>query len=504
MNSTKHPRNLFIVAVLMIVPILLQAQVDGGRQKVGREILKKAESAPRITRGAPYPAVTPPEFPRNMEAKRQIIPTGKLVGDMKPANKAIYALDGRKKYRPDLKKLNALSFKDYREQTNSIPAASGCCPEVSVAENGQTIMTTGNTWMALSTNGGVNFNSINPSTIFPQDDGGFCCDQVVHYIPKYDIFVWLLQYRRHPVDTLKNRIRIAAQKTSEVISSNGTSWTYWDFPSDVFSAKGTLDYSDLGWGDESLWWAIQSADGRVVSRIPLKELAAKITVHYAFTAGTDALWSHVTQNATNTVYWAGHVSNSEMRVYDMRDGDGYYSWHSVTVNSWPNGTNTSKCPGGDDWLLPFEDWKHYVFGNTLQRGKVWFSWEAAPGGGFPQSHVQLVKINPATWTKEEQVQIWNPDFAFMDAYLSTNNEQAIGMEVAFGGGIYYPSSAVGIWGDFVVYYPRLSTRCVGRWGDYNHSRRCTANGADWIAGGYTNESNASGNIVIPHYIRFGR
>ena len=195
MNSTKHPRNLFIVAVLMIVPILLQAQVDGGRQKVGREILKKAESAPRITRGAPYPAVTPPEFPRNMEAKRQIIPTGKLVGDMKPANKAIYALDGRKKYRPDLKKLNALSFKDYREQTNSIPAASGCCPEVSVAENGQTIMTTGNTWMALSTNGGVNFNSINPSTIFPQDDGGFCCDQVVHYIPKYDIFVWLLQYR---------------------------------------------------------------------------------------------------------------------------------------------------------------------------------------------------------------------------------------------------------------------------------------------------------------------
>jgi len=39
----------------------------------------------------------------------------------------------------------------------------------------------------------------------------------------------------------------------------------------------------------------------------------------------------------------------------------------------------------------------------------------------------------------------------------------------------------------------------------NHSRRCTANGADWIAGGYTNEKDASGNpIVIPHYVRFGR
>ena len=178
---------------------------------------------------------------------------------------------------------------------------------------------------------------------------------------------------------------------------------------------------------------------------------------------------------------------------------------SVTVNSWPNGSNTSKCPGGDDCLLPFEDWKHYVYGNTLKRNRVWFSWVAAPGGGFPQSHVQLVKINPTTWTKEEQVQIWDPDFAFMDAYLSTNNEQAIGMEVAFGGGIYYSSYAVGVWGDFVVYYPRLSTRCVTRWGDYKHSRLCIANGKDWIAGGYTNEKDANGNnIVMPHYIRFGK
>ena len=501
MHYLKHLRIVSFLTVILISPFLVLAQVDTGRQKQGRGELKTAVSSPQITKGAPYPPAKPLDRTPNIDIKPQYIPTGKLVGDMKPANNAFKILDGRKKFRPN-PQLQSLSFKDYREQDNSIPTASGCCPEMSVSENGQTIMTTGNTWMSLSTNGGANFISVNPSTIFPQVDGGFCCDQVVHYIPKFDIFVWLLQYWSN--DKNKNRIRIAAQNTAEVRSSNGTSWTYWDFPSDVFSTTGSLDYSDVAWGNESLWWACQNDKGRVVSRIPLKELAAKSTVHYSFTAGTDALWSHVTQNATNRVFWAGHVSNSEMRVYDMKDGDGFYSWRSVTINSWPNGTNTSKCPDGADWLTPFEDWKHYVFGNTLQRERVWFSWVAAPGGGFPQSHVQMVKINPSTWTKEEQVQIWNPDFAFMDAYLSTNNQQEIGMEVAFGGGVYYPSSAVGVWGDFVVYYPRLSTRCVTRWGDYNHSRRCTANGADWIAGGYTNESNASGNIVIPHYIRFGR
>lgn len=62
-----------------------------------------------------------------------------------------------------------------------------------------------------------------------------------------------------------------------------------------------------------------------------------------------------------------------------------------------------------------------------------------------------------------------------------------------------------VWGDLIVYFPKLSTRCVSRWGNYNHSRRATVNAAEWIGAGYTNEKNSSGsNIVIPHYIRFGR
>jgi len=395
-----------------------------------------------------------------------------------------------------------LFFKQYNQPSNLVPGTSGCCPEISPAENGQTIMITANTWMSLSKNGGTSYAQINPTTIFPQDDGGFCCDQVVVYVPSIDMFVWILQYWSGA--TGKNRIRMAAQTTAQVRSSNGTAWTYWDFVSDTFDRGSSLDYNDVGFGRTNLWWTSQNGTGRVVVRVPLQEIAAKSTIHFGFTAGTDALWSHLTQNATNRVFWAGHINNSQMRVYDMRDGDGFYSWRTVNINSWPNNTNTATCPNGTDFM-PFESWKHYVFGNTLQGGNVWFAWLASSGGGFPQPHVQIARINPTTWTLQSQSQVWNRTIAFQDAYLSTNSGGEVGMEIAFGGDTFYPSSAVGVWGDFVVYYPRLSTRCPGRWGDYNHSRRAAVNAADWIATGYTNETNSSGSsIVVPHYIRFGR
>jgi hypothetical protein len=514
-------------AVLIILLLLgpngysrLTPQERGPRGKEERQEIKTAKTEPRETKGATYPPAKPSKRIPNEEMKETPVPTGPKVGNMTPTTppmevKQITDRGGRSPgpakttaHASDLTSLLSppppppLFFKQYRELTDEISSTSGCCPELSSSENGQTIMMTANTWMTLSKDGGGSFLKIDPTTVFPQNDGGFCCDQVVVYVPRIDMFVWLLQYWSGADG--KNRIRLAAQNTPAVRSSNGTAWTYWDFVSDTFDTRSSLDYNDIAVGENSLWWTSQNGTGRVVVRIPLSEIAAKSTIHFGYTGGTSAQWSHLTQNAADTVYWAGHVSNSELRVFSMKDGDGFYSWRSVTVNSWPNGTNTTQCPDGTDWMT-FESGKHYVFGNALRSGSVWFAWLAAAGGNFPRPHVQMVRINPATWTLQEQVQVWNPTIAFQDASLSTNSQGELGMEIAFGSGGFYPSSAVGVWGDFVVYYPRLSSRCINRWGDYNHSRRAASNGAEWIAGGYTNEKNTMGNnIVIPHYIRFGR
>ena len=42
----------------------------------------------------------------------------------------------------------------------------------------------------------------------------------------------------------------------------------------------------------------------------------------------------------------------------MRDGDDFYSWRTVNVDSWPNTTNKSDCPDGTDWLS-FDANKNY-------------------------------------------------------------------------------------------------------------------------------------------------
>ena len=67
--------------------------------------------------------------------------------------------------------------------------------EPSAAINGDVVVYTGNWYAARSVDGGQTFDFIDPFTSFPDPPNlGFCCDQVVNYIPSIDTFVWLLQY----------------------------------------------------------------------------------------------------------------------------------------------------------------------------------------------------------------------------------------------------------------------------------------------------------------------
>lgn len=278
-----------------------------------------------------------------------------------------------------------LFFRSYEEIEDAAPSSHLDVPEPSVGENGQTVMTTGNFWMSLSEDGGQTFTSVNPTTIFPEDYGGFCCDQVLQYVPKYDMFVWLLQYRAMAG---VNAIRIAVQTTQGVRNSNGTAWTYWDFTNTTFATSGELDYNDMSFGSQFLYWSSSVGGGanRYVIRVPLKELQAMGTVNFQFTGSTAAFWSHVTQNGTSGVYWAGHKNNSTMIV-------------------------------------------------------------------------------------------------------------------GFGGGTYNASSGVGVWGDCVIYYPRLSSSSRSNYGHYHTVRRAGSDSLQWVGTGYTRQDDGSN---LPYYVRFSR
>lgn len=248
---------------------------------------------PKRTEGAPYPPADQPDWTRFVPNESHLsfppVPEGPRRGTLDPKNPAIKMIaageDG------DDWPNQSIDFDEFEEVDDVLPNL-GSLGEVSVAENGETVMLTGNTWMALSEDGGATFNYVNPTTIFPQDDNGLCCDQVVLYVPEWDLFVWLMQYRSVTASdgTRDNRIRIAVQSTESVRSSNGTSWTYWDFLSNVFSANGSLDYNDMTATQSNIYWNSMIAGGRVVVRVPLSQLAARTTVNFRYTGGTNAVF----------------------------------------------------------------------------------------------------------------------------------------------------------------------------------------------------------------------
>ncbi|AVI51973.1 hypothetical protein C5O00_12745 [Pukyongia salina] len=455
------------------------------------EPLKRGTIEARIAKGGEYPPADPTRDTLNKEKKPYYVPVGTIRGDLKPANPE-YKVD---KHDPGASQ--AVSFEEY-DEIGDAPNTSSVLPEPSVAENGQTVMTTGNWWMSLSLDGGQSFTSVNPTTIFPNDYGGFCCDQVLQYVPEFDLFVWLLQYVQD--GSGQNAIRIAVQNTQQVRDSNGTSWTYWDFTNDALASGGVLDYNDMSFGNQFLYWTSSIGGGanRYVIRIPLQELAAKGTVNYQFTGATTAFWSHVSQNGNNAVYWAGHQNNSTMLVYSMRDNENFYSWREVNINSWPNGTMSSTAADGNNWLSD-ASWKTYVRAATVRENNVIFAWNASDNGNFPQTHVQIAEINTNSWNLVNQMQIWNPDFAFAYPYFETNRKGQIGIITAFGGGPWNASSGVGVWGDFVIYYPRLSSRSYTNYGHYHTTRRSGTNGDEWVSAGFTYETDGS---ITPYYVRF--
>src|SRR5207253_4073601 len=123
--------------------------------------------------------------------------------------------------------------------------SAAACAEPSGASGNGVIFVSANWRVAFSTDGGSTFKILDPTTIFPNDAVGFCCDQIVQYAPSIDRFIWLLQ---------GNGVRLAVASPAQVKNSGGTAWTYWNLTPDVFGQQGAgFDYPDLSVGNNFLY-----------------------------------------------------------------------------------------------------------------------------------------------------------------------------------------------------------------------------------------------------------
>jgi hypothetical protein len=368
----------------------------------------------------------------------------------------------------------------------------------------QVVLAGGNTYASFSTNGGQTFVTLDPTAIFPNtDDGGVCCDQVIHYSPDIDRFFWLMQFNAG--SNGKNRLRLAIASPADLRASGGTAWSYWDLTAAFYGVVNTiLDYPDLSVGKNSLFISVDGDNGLVVSRIALSQLLAGGTIFVQFTSpadGQSAYGVHLIQNPWDQVFWAGHPTNSRLRVFSIKDGDNQYHWRDVDIDSYPNSDFTSLSPDGSNWLGSlFSGGPGGVRLNVLGVDQVMFEWMGGRGGNFKQSQVQMATIKLPDYSVISQTQIWNPDFAFGYASFTMANS-LIGVSLAYGGGGWYGSPAVGILGDGVFYSVCESSSNAGRFGDYATVRQALPGVGGLLSAEVYCRTPAD---FDPHYVLFGR
>jgi hypothetical protein len=484
------------------------------------------------------------------------VPQGPIVGQLVPAPPTPRVLDFRSGPAPSGGSQEPVTFRTFTSGgvTNNVWP-----PDMSGAKGGDVVVMSGNLWLKLSVDGGKTFKDLDFTKLFAADAtyGGWAGDQVIHYVPAIDCFVLYVQSRpgANP-NASKNVVKVAVASPDDLKKFSGGKQAWrrqWDFTSDDFGLNFWLDFPDLSYGDAFLYVNtnvfMRSTDsagnpvldskgnpsdtfqGKLFFELPLKELKAGTGFNFQYAFVNDALtFSSPTQNISDENYWATHVDNATMRIYSSKGTDPNYFWRERKLNgNWPTASNSktvkpednednvvSAAPDSPDWVS--ED--HRIIGATRVGTQLWFAWTAAAGDGggggfkFPQPHIQIAKFDVAQDYKlMEQTQVWNADHAFAYPCLTTNSNFEVGISVAWGGGKFYGSHAVGILGDFVVWYGGASEMTSAvlsptRFGDYIHVRLAHPDTRFFSAFGYAVRKDTSTTPATEKpdylYVEFGR
>jgi len=355
--------------------------------------------------------------------------------------------------------------------------SAAVCAEPSGASGNGVIFLSVNWRAAFSTDGGATFTVLDPTTIFPNDAIGFCCDQIIQYAPSIDRFIWLLQGTGY---------RLAMASPADMRNSNGTAWTYWNLTPSLFGKCTGPDYPDLSIGDNSLYisWDAGGGSGCTagfqVVRTSLAGIQAGGTITVEFTdpanAPSSKIWGeHLTQNTGDEIFWAGHNGNTKLAVYSLKEGSNTYFWRDVGISSWANNAPTSTTPDNQDWLAKNFNGpngnsfpRNGIIGAARSGNQLWFGWTAGTDNNFKQAHIEIVTLDRnKNFGKMQQVQVWNNSYAFAYPAFSSNAcTGELGMSFEYGGNGNYENHVVGFWGDFVAYITTNSDVGTNRFGDY--------------------------------------
>ena len=174
-------------------------RVDDDRHHCGHN--QNAQPTPvraETSHGTHYPSSPRSNEPDDESTARPHVPTGAPLGPINPSSPGVNLTIMGGRNTTSLVRRDRCIGSSIIFDTSTVFGSGGLPVEPSGAQAGQVIFTTANFLAAISIDGGVTFSTIDVTTYTgpanPATDGGFCCDQVIHYLPSIDRFVWLIQY----------------------------------------------------------------------------------------------------------------------------------------------------------------------------------------------------------------------------------------------------------------------------------------------------------------------
>ena len=380
--------------------------------------------------------------------------------------------------------------------------------EPSLSVNGDIVFYTGNWYAALSVDSGNTFSFIDPNSFAQPKDPPqvtFCCDQVVNYMPSIDMFVWLMQYGPSTGDNIQ---RLALAGTNDVKAGK---WRIFDITTQMLNVPGFfMDFPDLAVGTNFLYVTTNcfAPDGKTVgsavARIPLTSIAQGKPTLEKFVS-MDLFSFRVTQNCSDTAYFAAHKDTSTLSVFSWPENQAVPKSHDVPIARWIGTSGyTSRTPDGRRWLDRVDP---RLTGATMAGTELWFAWSVdANSNHRPNPFVQMARINSSDMSLIENVNLFDADSAIAYAGLATNANNEVGVSYMIGGDVF-PSHVVGIMSNNRVSVvagkgdrsPMPDPQGHYEWGDFLSARPIFPDRKLFAAAGYTLVGPRMEIIRIPHH-----
>jgi hypothetical protein len=419
--------------------------------------------------------------------------------------------------------------------------------EPSVAARGDLVFYTGNVYAARSTDGGKHWQHIYVAADWDFDT---CCDQDVIYDPGHDLFIWYRQGKVDP-DTQENKVRIG-------VSNDTITWTMYDItPSTINpSYKGhKFDYPSLAVGQNYVYVTTDKMHQEkigvdsipitrttaIVLRLSLDDMQNAEAARYSYYASLNKFTFTPVQGTLKKMYWATHVSNEKMRIYEW---DENLPWNKIKifdVNIPPFnqlGIGDAKCgekrhelaPRNGNWCGQADS---RISSGWYIDGLIGFFWNADAGGSsyrgatFPWPYVDAAVFDTKhNMSYTGRPYLWNFKYPYLYANASPNSKGELGVIAYYGNGKDIPPSlAFGVrdkndinanlpWNMIKIKggthspFPKIGDlgpdgmrQFSYEWGDYIRVRAHFAPDAGWDASGYVLEGGETKEYVKPYYFK---